>query len=106
MERRVRGGEKEVKRRSGEERKGKRREKEGKRRGRKGEEKGRRRLKSYGDFAVWAWVDIAYWWSCIGKGLCAPRSLRSRLVCLYLSIKQKVFLLLQYACFGDFIKQW
>ena len=33
-------------------------------------------FKSYGDFAEW--VDFAYCWSCIGKGL--PCSLRSRLV--------------------------
>ena len=33
-------------------------------------------FKSYGDFAEW--VDFAYWWSCIGKGL--PCSLYSRLV--------------------------
>ena len=33
-------------------------------------------FQSYGNFAEW--VDCAYWWSCIGKGL--PCSLRSRLV--------------------------
>ena len=27
-------------------------------------------FKSYGDFAEW--VDFAYWWSFIGKGLCLP----------------------------------
>ena len=39
-------------------------------------------FKSYGNFAEW--VDFAYWWSCIGKGL--PCSLHSRLVFMYFHI--------------------